>query len=151
MILSDREYEHERKRVKYLFDWFIDRMRLRWWAFDIDYERGESRREDEDGHLSIKLMRVWTQWQYADVRILVFLGEVAELSDDKLMETVLHELMHVFVAEMRADPEDNWDHEERVVTSLARGVMALMESYRVENPLVQWKHDQLPPLVTSPV
>lgn len=143
MILTDKQAKYQRKRVKFLFNWYIDRLRLRWWSFVFEYDRGESREDINSQWKFRRFASVWSSWKYCDAMIKVYLGEIAELSDDVLEETVLHELMHVYINETRREETDiALEHEERVVTSLARSFISFRISQQVPNPLVAWKKEQ---------
>lgn len=142
MILTDKETKFQRRRVKFLFTWYIDRLRLRWWNFVFEYDRGESREDIDSQWKFRKFASVWSSWKYCDALIKVYLGEIAELSDDTLEETVLHELMHVYVNEMRTEEDRAREHEERVVTSLARSFVSFRKSQQVPNPLTAWNLEQ---------
>lgn len=61
-------------------------------------------------------------WQYRHADVSFNLEKTAKLTDTKLEEVYLHEMMHVLLHEMREhDPE--LKHEERVASTLAFAFM----------------------------
>jgi predicted SprT family Zn-dependent metalloprotease len=84
-----------------------------------DYEppdNGRGGRDHTVAHCS-------SDWRYGHACITWNMSLVREQSDDKLEVVFVHELMHIFVNEMRwtADnSDDSIDHEERVVSTLTK-------------------------------
>lgn len=62
------------------------------------------------------------QWQYQRASIAFNLEEVERLDDGSLEAVVVHELVHVLVAEM-GDPDLVTAHEERSVTMIERALL----------------------------
>ena len=63
-------------------------------------------------------MVTYADWRYRSVEIDINVPSMSEQSDRDLDTYFVHELMHVFLNEMRAN-EDRVNHEERVATTLA--------------------------------
>lgn len=84
--------------------------------------------EDADQSDWTHLAATASRWDYLDGETIFYLAPCSELSDDKLEETFLHEAGHVIVNEMQcwsnvkdeSDISNAVEHEERVVTQLAR-------------------------------
>jgi predicted SprT family Zn-dependent metalloprotease len=58
-----------------------------------------------------------TDWRYQDSSITLALHKLREMDEEQIEMVVIHELMHIFLNEMR---EDGIDHEERVATNLQK-------------------------------
>lgn len=69
---------------------------------------------------SRSLMHCDADWRYQRFTISVNLPEATKLTECKLENAIVHELMHVFLNEMR---EPGLDHEERVATMLQSAFM----------------------------
>lgn len=52
-----------------------------------------------------------------------------ELTDDELEEIFVHECGHILVNEMRGDPDDWLDHEERVVSTLTKAFLWVRSAF----------------------
>jgi len=72
-------------------------------------------------------MEVNTRWQYMRATIEVDRPQLEDMaSDDPLDEHIVHELVHVLLAETtRTANDDDAMHEERVVTLLTKHIMEL--------------------------
>jgi hypothetical protein len=57
------------------------------------------------------------EWKYETAHITIYTKAIRHLSKEAIEEVVIHELVHVFLNEMR---EDGIDHEERVATQLQK-------------------------------
>jgi uncharacterized membrane protein len=56
-------------------------------------------------------------WRYLRFTVTAYPNVMINLSEDKLEDVIVHELMHVFLNEVR---EAGIDHEERIASSLQR-------------------------------
>lgn len=124
--LTDKEYAAQKKRVKKYLDKWIASIGLGWWKINIEWETVRSE-EDDRGSCAAEAR---TTWEYREATIVFYLEVVAGESDEELEYIVLHELMHVFVNEMRewqcATAETVYEavrHEERVCTDLAKAFL----------------------------
>jgi len=89
--MTDKEYRDQKKRVqKYIDKWF-NAMGLGWFQVDMDWVRAE--KTDSSGTAA----EVSTTWQYRNARISWYLPVLAELDDDKLENTVVHEFVHILI------------------------------------------------------
>ena len=70
-----------------------------------------------------------TDWRYQETDITLAVNKLSELSKEDIEITIVHELMHVFLNEMR---EEGIDHEERVATNLQKAFMWVRNESRKE-------------------
>lgn len=129
--MTDAEFAALKARVRALADKWIGPLGLKWWRVELDFDRaGFERSEEMRAGNQFCLMRCYVMWQYLTATIEVNAPECAELTDERLEETFVHELAHIFLHEMRAIGErrEGWlDHEERVATQLGRAFIWLRE------------------------
>lgn len=111
--VSDKEVREQRVRIEKLIKKWLIPLGLGQWQVDIDYY-GDIGSEDDYETI---YMTCKANWPYLDAKLAVNLGACATLDDDKLERAFLHELMHIFLNEMRQKEKE--DHEERVATQLA--------------------------------
>jgi hypothetical protein len=104
--------------VRKLLNTWIYVLGLAWYYIEADYYDSEKDFKKTTGNIVV--MRVWVDWRYMTATIAVNVPAVARLSDDELERTVVHELCHALVNEMR---ETGIDHEERVVTMLTKAFL----------------------------
>ena len=102
----------------YLEKWTYS-MGLRWWKVDAYYLTGKDAKKefgelDNNHHI---VARSFADWRYLEASIYFNMPEMRKLSNEQIENTVIHELCHVLVNEMR---EGALHHEERVVTCLSR-------------------------------
>ena len=120
MELQLDKTEKEKLFSAYLKKW-CDLTWAGWWKINVLYKDAQGFYESEDETVSTKTIAVChTDWRYMHARIVVNSAVLETLSEEEIEETAIHELMHVFLNEMR---EDGIDHEERVATFLARSFM----------------------------
>lgn len=108
--------------AKAAFAKWIPMLGLAWWDLEIVYYDDPTEivnrfRNDDNG---IVTMFVSTNWIYAESRVSVNLPALTDMTPDKIERTVVHELCHILVNEMR---EGELHHEERVVTGLTKAFM----------------------------
>lgn len=83
--------------------------------WDIDFKLAKRDREDE-----LTAGEANVQWQYQQATITFYSKVLKGLDADAIEKIVVHELMHVFLNEMR---EEGIDHEERVATMLSKAFL----------------------------
>lgn len=66
-------------------------------------------------------------WKYENAVITFYPDVLKDMTEDEIEKLVVHELMHVFLNEMR---EDGIDHEERVATMLSKAFLWVKEADR---------------------
>ncbi len=118
--MKRKVFKKHRARCRRYFDWWIPRLGLSVWSIDVLYQRGSDYRREHDASAN-SAMITYVSWKYLDASIYVNVPRVRHMSDDELERAVVHELAHVLVNELAiGGRSDNADHEERVVSSLAR-------------------------------
>jgi len=134
--VNDREARTERARIRRVIKQWHDRLGLGWWYVDYLYERDPAPSHD-DGQTRITTRATATAlWDQGSATITFFMTVIADLDDDQLEYTVVHEMCHIIVREMREDrladetTHPNIAHEERVVTNLARAFITVRDQAR---------------------
>ena len=131
--MTDKEFAAAKARVwKYVRKW-DEPLGLRWWRQAHEWCR-EPIGEASEGRFVGG--RATVDWKYRLVTYQWYLPGLAKLLNDDIEETVVHEMMHVLVAEMRQweNANDALDHEERCCTVLARAFQ-----YIADNPFPKEK------------
>ena len=128
--MDDKEFEAQRQRLLALAEKWIGPLGLGWWDIEFAYHRddyvapGTTARDDSLGCCT-------ASWRYGQAMIHWNMPKVAE-QKDALMETAfVHELIHVFLNEMRwtaGNDADSLDHEERVASTLTKAFLGLRDS-----------------------
>ena len=96
---------------------------LGWWTIKIKYYNSYENFK-ERGLSDDSLAVCHTNWKYMYATIRVNTDKLEEQKKEDIELIVLHELMHIFLNEMRADEEDDTrEHEERVATVLAESFL----------------------------
>lgn len=117
--MNDAEFERQKQRVLQQTDWWIPAIGLRWWKVHLEWLREE---KDSDRGPGAVAAECDADWRYCEATIRWFLPAIAAADDEELEYIVVHELMHIFLNEMR-QAEDLQAHEERVATHLANGFL----------------------------
>lgn len=130
--MTDAEYEKQRARVKEIADRWIKPIGLGWWHIDVEYHRDllDTTEENRANNWS-PTFRVPVKWEYANAIIHCSLPMVEGLDDYDLELSFVHELMHIFINEMR-EPDPDGKHEERVATTLAKGFIWIRDHVKEE-------------------
>lgn len=129
--MNDTEFETQQQRLHELSEKWIKPLGLGWYKIDFAYAREEYRPPKETTSKDDSLAYCHTDWRYGFATITWNMPEVANQKDDDLERAFVHELMHIFVHEMRwtADnSSDSLDHEERVCSNLTNGILWLRDS-----------------------
>jgi hypothetical protein len=131
--MNDEEFELQKKRIQVLTERWVKPLGMNWGRIHFVYHRDsgdfQEQREkycdtSKDGS-GRGLAFCTSDWRYAESTIQFNLLVVAGEDDDALEEFYVHELMHVFLSEMR---ESGIDHEERVATTLAKAFVWLRDA-----------------------
>jgi hypothetical protein len=122
--VTDAEYEAQKARVRAAIARWDQPLGLRWWKMRYEY----AREHDNPGcdEVSRRVARCWTSWQYLEATIRFYLPALVDLDDAEVEQTVVHEMCHVLLNEMRELRHDaeNWlQHEERTATVLAKAFL----------------------------
>lgn len=109
----------QEKRVQKYLDMWTDPLGLGHWHCSVSYYDNSDDYREANGASEGGVMMCYAQWEYQSVHIAVNLPALADMPNRRVEYTVVHELCHALVNEMR-EPDDNSKHEERVVTMLAK-------------------------------
>jgi hypothetical protein len=129
--LSDKAVRRQKQRVRREVDRWRAPLGLNAWRIETVYYdsklpklRGGKSRRSEDDDNAVVLMRTSVWWEYQVIHIAVNLLAISRLDARGLEATVVHELAHGLVNEMRHySCADGVYHEERVVTMLANALI----------------------------
>jgi hypothetical protein len=112
--------------IKSCFDKWAKPLGLLWWHVDLVYftEPADVIREFAFSDEEIVLARTYADWRYGTASIHFNVPGFDGLSLEEIERTVVHELVHILVNEMR---EGEMHHEERVVTGLTKAMFWLRE------------------------
>ena len=136
--MTDAEYEVQLERVRRLIEKWAKPIGLNWWRAKYVYDRD---RCPEDAK---RVMDCSSSWKYGWFQITAYLPVVMTREDNELEEDFVHELMHVFLTELRNLEAVEWEaHKEHVATVLAKAFIWLREHVETEGaartvPAPQW-------------
>lgn len=123
--MNDKEYETLKAKITKLSEKWRLRMGLRWWNINYRFNRDTS-----SDDVSKCAARCTVEWPYKLATIEWFCRAMANDDKEELENTVVHEHVHILLAEMR-DYDKDTNHEERCVTDLTSAL--IWTSERVEN------------------
>lgn len=132
--MNDAEFEAQKGRLRELAQRWAKPLGLGWWEITHEYARDgyEPPKEPADGAKSVAHCK--PDWRYAHALIVWNMAAVADTEDEELEYIFVHELMHIFLHEMRwYDHEHGLDHEERVATTLAKAFLWLRDELKGED------------------
>lgn len=112
------------KLCKKSFEWWIKWLGLLWWHVEVVYFTNKKAIKKNFRSKDV-VMVCHANWMYMQATIFVNVPKAQTLEDDDVEATVVHELVHVLVNEMRAE---GIDHEERVVTGLTKAFQWVRDS-----------------------
>ena len=124
--MKKKKAEKQIQRVRYLVEKWATPLGLRWWN-DIEWvyhDGDDSSWQRENNQTSLMITNV--RWEYLWAHIDVNLAAVAERTDDQLEQDVLHEMMHILLAEYQDSHELH--HLERTCTRLAQAFQWVREA-----------------------
>ena len=119
-----KAFKAQRRRIQRLEKRWAPLLGLRWWSIDYlyyDKRKHYAKATDCDGQTSAA--QCFADWRYSTATISFNLPIWAALSDDKAEWVFVHELMNIFVNELRPHRDGCTDHEERVCTWLAQAFL----------------------------
>ena len=122
MILTDREFQQQCKRVKAIAQKWTWALALDTWKIDMRFLREEGPADDKGWN---ECMHVNLQWAYQEATIQVFIPAIAESSDYDVERMFLHECMHILTGELApSNPSQAFrEHFEHVATMLSLVLM----------------------------
>lgn len=141
--MNDAEYDKQKARIQRLINYWVKLLGLGWWRIDFAYKREGLKLDDniDDTGTEFTAAKTHAHWQYLDALTEWNMPWVAGADDENLEKTVVHELVHLFINEMREWAGDGAPpgglkhairHEERVVTQLTNALLRLRDHARAE-------------------
>ena len=121
---KDKEVRKQALRIKPLLEKWVGRLGLTHWQIKFDMCTTAPRTEGDIAWQTH--METATMWPYMDSLVTVYVPIVADLCDDDLEKTFVHEMCHILVNEMCAVDHGNDDsgpREERVATQVATAIL----------------------------
>ena len=115
------KHNRAKKIAKKYMEWWVKWTGLGWWNVTSGYPDGIN-----DGEVAGTCE---VKWEYLTAHIDFGITALRHMSDDEIEYVVVHELMHVFLNEMR---EQGQQHEERVATLLAKAFLWVRDQTREE-------------------
>lgn len=113
-----KEYARER------FSWWIHWLGLGYG--DISLEFVEYIEDKGSSYIDTDVAgECHTDWRYQETHVYLAMNRLRQLRKQTIEKVIVHELMHVFLNEMR---ETGIDHEERVATSLQKAFLWIRDS-----------------------
>lgn len=122
MAATASEIKQTKQKIHLLMKKWVGPIGLGWFAIKTKYNMNCG--ESSDQEYSV-LAKCTTRWEYRVAEIEFNMHACAYCDDESLEQVVVHELMHIFVNEMR---EEGIKHEERVCETLSKAFVWL------------WKH-----------
>lgn len=130
--MNDEEFERQKQRIHDLAERWVKPIGLGWYWIDMAFARDDYEPpNDGRGGKDHTIAHCSTDWRYGTACITWNMPLVLDEPDDKLEMIFVHELMHIFVNEMRwtaTNDTDSIDHEERVTTTLAKAFLWLRDA-----------------------
>lgn len=130
--MNDAEYEAEKARIEALVNEWEPILGLRWWSMVHEYCREGLSAEFGEGNPPTPqtVAQTKAKWHYLQGHICFNVPLAAEMTDDELRRTVIHESTHVLVNELRDEVDDWLKHEERVCSTLTSAILWAYEAGR---------------------
>lgn len=116
--MNKRKAKFRSKVTKYHDEW-KNLLALSWWKHEIAFF---DHMTNVDG--TSPLAECTVNWQYQEYTININEYDLCKQDNVALKRIILHELLHVVVAEMR---EGDLKHEERVVTLLQNSIIYMLD------------------------
>jgi hypothetical protein len=122
--VDDKTFIAQKKRVMRLINYWMPALKLFGWNVRFVFSRDESPPDAGAAHTHQRIAAyTCSDWRYMEAAITFLLPEVAQLDDEQLEHMFLHELMHVYLDEMRCCDKQDGGHEERVASWLASSLV----------------------------
>lgn len=143
--MTDKQFKRLRDRIKRIALPWIETLGLKWWNIELEYSRDGKdmlSRQEESGAVWDCMATASAKWEYLSATVRFNMPTLMDCSDESLEKTILHELCHILVREMREwSPEDVSQErivmgrraEERVVCTLARAFLWTRSRSRKES------------------
>lgn len=131
--MDDAEFLQQKQRIMAIAEQWVRPLGLGYWRVDLGYDRDGSDFADTmqtvGAFESGAAARCFPDWRYCIATVVFNMPRIAHLDDEELEGIVVHELMHIFLHEMR-ERSGALGHEERVATSLAKGFIWIRDRAR---------------------
>lgn len=121
--MLDKEFRETKRRIEGLIERWRHILWLSHWQIDVTYCREAPADMDGPGEQCAH-MDILPRWEYMTAAIRVNMPQVSHLDMDDLERTVLHELLHCVVCEIRDGKPKRSANEERVVSHLTKALWA---------------------------
>lgn len=118
--IPDAEFDRCKKRVNAIAKKWVKPLGLGYWTTHLNFLVEIVR----DSGNAVGMV-CDADWRYQEATITVNVRAVKDLTDGELEACFVHELMHIFLNEMR---ENGIEHEERVATQLQKAFLWAVEN-----------------------
>ncbi|MDZ4249527.1 MAG: hypothetical protein U0990_05495 [Candidatus Nanopelagicales bacterium] len=138
--MDDAEFEAQKARIETAFHRWQNPLGLGYWLVHLIWEReGRDFESHTDGQTrSTCAARCFADWRYNEATITFNVPLYSDMDDDTVERTVVHELMHIFLNEVR---EEGLPHEERVASHLTSAFRWVRDSVaKGEDPAIGVVH-----------
>jgi len=125
--VTDAEFDALKAKFDALIEKWVNTLGLYSWDISYAFERDSGRFVEEHGNCSALCI---VKWPYMHAGIYFNMQQFVDLDDRKIEIIFIHELMHVFLKELRADDDGMDDHEERVAQMLTMALIWTREADR---------------------
>ena len=106
------------KKIRKYAKWWINNSGLAYGHIDLVFKDHFFSQDESENRRAYAYCT--TDWKYQESNIAFSLEAMKDCPVDQIEAIVVHELMHIFLNEMRAG---GIEHEERVATSLQKAFM----------------------------
>lgn len=134
--MNDTEFFEQVQRLTKISAEWVRALGLGWWRIDLTYDRTGGDFADsevrEGSFVKGTTARCYADWQYGIATIVWNMPTLSRLNDDELERVFLHELMHIFLCEMRegANQSKQRPHEERTASTLQKAFIWIRDRAR---------------------
>jgi hypothetical protein len=123
--VNDTEFAMLKAKLEALGERWVDTLRLNTWEISYLFDRDSGHFIEQHGECAAECV---VKWQYMHAGIYFNMLELLELDDRKIEIIFVHELMHIFLKELRKTDDGMEDHEERVAQMLTMAMLSAREA-----------------------
>ncbi len=123
--MSKREYKKQRERIRALISEWHDVLGLWSWEVRHHYYHGQFKKIGPNTESRDALAATYADWKYLYASVQWNLKMVVKQNDAALREVFVHEMMHIYLAEVRMTGK--MSNEERIATELSRAFVRVKE------------------------
>jgi hypothetical protein len=118
--MKRKAYRKARARIRRLADKWVGPLGLKWWTIEqCYYDSSDEYAAALDCDATSTVATCVSDWRYRTARISFNLPLWKTLTDAEAEHHYVHELCHLFLAELQHDADDRQAHVERVCQTLA--------------------------------